>query len=149
RQDAVATEAYLLTARSRVSLRRHAFLVDYRVHDGCNARTWIRLTVAQDVFFDRTTARFHTHAPGMPAVIKDNEQAALDAGVVVFESMENATLHPEHNVMAFYTWGEADCCLARGATQATLLGSYPKLQIGDVLIFAEVKGPHTGAEADA
>ena len=38
RQDAIATEAYLETARSRVSLRRHALLVDYRVHDGCNAR---------------------------------------------------------------------------------------------------------------
>ena len=45
-QDAIATEAYIETARSRVSLRRHARLVDYLVHDGCNARTWIRLTVA-------------------------------------------------------------------------------------------------------
>ena len=38
RQDAVATEAYLGTARRRVSVRRHARLVDYRMHDGCNAR---------------------------------------------------------------------------------------------------------------
>src|SRR5262249_3463302 len=79
-QDAVATEAYLLTARSRVSLRRHAFLVDYRVHDGCNARTWIRLTVAQDVFLDRTTARFHTHAPGMPAAVEGNREAGRAGG---------------------------------------------------------------------
>ena len=42
-QDAVATEAYLETARSRVSLRRHALLVDYHVHDGCNARAWMQL----------------------------------------------------------------------------------------------------------
>ena len=40
-QDAVATEAYLDTARSRISLRRHALLVDYHVHDGCNARAWM------------------------------------------------------------------------------------------------------------
>src|SRR2546427_6685807 len=33
-QDAVATEAYLGTARRRVSVRRHARLVDYLVHDG-------------------------------------------------------------------------------------------------------------------
>ncbi len=45
RQDAVATEAYLDTARSRVSLRRHARLVDYRVHDGCNARAWVQIRV--------------------------------------------------------------------------------------------------------
>src|SRR5208337_1380698 len=36
-QDAVATEAYLGTARSRISLRRHARLVDYRISEGCNA----------------------------------------------------------------------------------------------------------------
>ena len=43
-QDAVATEAYLGSARKRVSLRRHARLVDYFVHDGTNARVWVQLT---------------------------------------------------------------------------------------------------------
>ncbi len=37
-QDAVATEAYLDTARQRISVRRHARLVDYRLHEGVNAR---------------------------------------------------------------------------------------------------------------
>ncbi|MGP1667331.1 MAG: putative baseplate assembly protein, partial [Rhodanobacter sp.] len=32
-QDAVATEAYLGTARRRISVRRHARLVDYHLHD--------------------------------------------------------------------------------------------------------------------
>ena len=40
-QDAVATEAYLGTARRRVSVRRHARLLDYPMHDGCNARAWV------------------------------------------------------------------------------------------------------------
>ncbi len=40
-QDAVATEAYLGTARQRISLRRHARLLDYDMHDGCNARAWV------------------------------------------------------------------------------------------------------------
>ena len=48
-QDAVATEAYIETARSRISLRRHALLVDYHVHDGCNARAWIQLKVNAQV----------------------------------------------------------------------------------------------------
>ena len=43
RQDAIATEAYLGTARRRVSVRRHARLVDYRMHDGCNGRTWLHV----------------------------------------------------------------------------------------------------------
>jgi hypothetical protein len=45
RQDAIATEAYLGTARRRVSVRRHARLVDYPMHDGCNARTWVQVRV--------------------------------------------------------------------------------------------------------
>jgi hypothetical protein len=44
-QDAVATEAYLGTARKRISVRRHARLLDYFMHDGCNARAWVCLEV--------------------------------------------------------------------------------------------------------
>ncbi len=151
-QDAVATEAYLLTARSRISLRRHALLVDYRVHDGSNARAWIKLDVSAPVTLDRTKTRFYTYAPGMPSTLAigaGHEQAALDAGVVVFEPMQDADLFPEHNLMQFYTWGDTNCCLPRGATEATLAGSYANLQVGDVLIFEEVMGPQTGVAADA
>lgn len=151
-QDAVATEAYIETARSRVSMRRHARLVDYFVHDGCNARAWIHLEVSMQVFMDRAATRFYTFAPGMPsslAVGAGNEEAALLAGVVAFEPMQNAVLSPEHNRMFFYTWGDMNCCLPRGATEATLLGTFPNLHPGDVLIFQEVVGPQTGNPADA
>jgi hypothetical protein len=151
-QDAVATEAYIETARSRISLRRHARLVDYTIHDGCNARAWVRLEVDSQAFLDHTRSRFYTYAPGMPPTLArgaGNEQAALVAGVKVFEPMQDAVLFPEHNRMFFYTWGDSDCCLPRGATEATLLGTYPDLQPGDVLIFQEMKGPQTGNPADA
>ena len=137
-QDAVATEAYIETARSRISLRRHALLVDYPIHDGCNARTWMHLTVNAQAFLDHTLTRFYTFAPGMPstlAVGANNEEAALQAGVIVFESMQDAVLFPEHNQMLFYTWGDTNCCLPAGSTEATLAGSYPNLKPGDVLIF--------------
>jgi Baseplate J-like protein len=151
-QDAVSTEAYLLTARSRISLRRHARLVDYPVHDGCNARAWIRLTVSAQFVLDQATTRFYAYAPGMPASLAvgaGNEEAAVLAGVVVFQPMQDATPYPEHNELQLYTWGDEDCCLPRGATEATLLGSYPNLAVGDVLIFQEVMGPQTGVAADA
>jgi hypothetical protein len=151
-QDAVATEAYLETARSRISLRRHALLVDYHVHDGCNARTWMRLQVSSQVFVDHTKTRFYTQAPGMPknlSVGSGNEEAALLAGVIVFEPMQDAELFPEHNQLSFYTWGDTNCCLPIGATEATLYGTLPNLQPGDVLIFQEMKGPQTGQAADA
>jgi hypothetical protein len=152
KQDAVATEAYLETARSRVSLRRHALLVDYQISDGCNARTWIQLQVNAPVFLDHTKTRFFTTAPGMPSDLSigsGNERAALFAGVIFFEPMQDAQLLPEHNQMSFYTWGDANCCLAEGATEATLLGTLSHLQVGDVLIFQEMMGPQTGNPADA
>jgi Baseplate J-like protein len=151
-QDAVATEAYIETARSRISLRRHALLVDYTIHDGCNARTWMHLEVNAQAFLDQKVTRFYTFAPGMPsslAVGANNEEAAIKAGVVVFEPTQNAVLYPEHNQMEFYTWRDTNCCLPRGAIEATLLGSFPNLQPGDVLIFEEVLGPQTGNLADA
>jgi hypothetical protein len=149
KQDAVATEAYLHTARSRISLRRHALLVDYRIHDGCNARTWMHLNVTAPLFLDRSKTKFYTFAPHMPKEVVDHEREAQLAGVVFFEPMQDAQLFPEHNQMSFYTWGDSNCCLPKGATEATLQGTFPNLQVGDVLIFQEMMGPQTGNLADA
>jgi hypothetical protein len=88
----------------------------------------------------------------MPASLKvgdGNEEAALLSGVQVFEPMHDAVLYPEHNQMNFYSWGDDDCCLPKGATEASLDGAFPHLVAGDVLIFEEVKGPQTGVAADA
>jgi hypothetical protein len=152
-QDAVGTEAYLETARRRVSLRRHALLVDYHVHDGCSARAWVQVnTAAEAVFVDRTLTRFYTYAPGMPstlAVGANQEQAALIAGVQVFEPLADAVIYAELAQLNFYTWGNTDCCLPQGATEATLMKTLTNLQAGDVLIFQEVTGPLTGNPADA
>lgn len=149
-QDAVATEAYLQTARSRISLRRHARLVDYFVHDGCNARAWIQINVVTRTYLDKRLTRFSTIAPGTPLNLDStpNKQAALAVGAVVFEPMQDAVLDPSFNTMSFYTWGDTDCCLPQGATEATLLTTLG-LKVGDVLIFQEVLGPETGNSADA
>lgn len=149
-QDAIATEAYLETARSRVSLRRHALLVDYHVHDGCNARAWIQIQVSGDgVLLDHDKTRFYTTSPGIPSQVAGNEETALLNGVQFFEPMHDAYLYSEQNKMCFYTWGDTECCLPQGATEATLVGSLTSLQPGDVLIFREIVGPKTGEAADA
>jgi predicted phage baseplate assembly protein len=51
-QDAVATEAYLETARQRISIHRHVRLVDYPMHEGCNARTWLFVETSHDLSLD-------------------------------------------------------------------------------------------------
>jgi len=160
-QDAVATEAYLGTARSRISIRRHARLVDYFMHDGCNARTWLQvqvdtahLTLHRIINFNgrEQTTKLLTQAPKQATVVEPESRDYLEAvasGSLVFELMEDAELYQDHNEMFLYTWGDQECCLPSGATSATLSGHHPNLQAGDVLVFEEVKGPRTGSAGDA
>lgn len=156
-QDAVATEAYLETARRRASLRRHALLVDYHMHDGCNARAWLQVQVAVDgIVLPRQGTRFYTRVPGLPPRIapgSPEDAEALRQAPIVFEPMHGATLFTAHNKIQIYTWGDRNCCLPKGATQATLLGHLPKLENDpkgfDLLLFEEVIGPATGNPGDA
>ena len=159
-QDAVATEAYLKTARSRISVRRHARLVDYYMHDGCNARSWVQVQVSSDITLLRRinfngriqTTKLLTQFWTQPTIIEPESreyQDAVAAGSLVFELKEEVDLYQLHNKMYFYTWDDQECCLPRGATHATLDGHFPNLNAGDVLLFEEVKGPRTGAAGDA
>ncbi len=152
RQDAVATEAYLDTARSRVSLRRHARLVDYRVHDGCNARAWVQLRVGAPTVVLPAGTPLLSGVSGVPPVVKPgsvDHRAALAAGPTVFETVEEAVLHGDLDELRFWTWGEQDCCLPAGATSATLRGDHPALRAGDVVVLAETASPATGDPEDA
>ena len=161
-QDAVATEAYLATARRRVSVRRHAALVDYAVHEGSSARAWVHVAVSADTTVDPRDLRCFTTVEGMPARItaaSPDETAALAADTEWFEPL-GASLDPllpvatvplfiDHGELRFHTWGDDRCCLPRNATSATLLGHHETLAAGMVLVFEEVKGPLTGDAADA
>ncbi len=150
-QDGVATEAYLDTARRRTSIRRHARLLDYPMHDGSNARTWVHFQVGANATLGRGT-QLLTRISGQGATIAPNSSAldqAMNQQPVVFETIHRATLTPENNRLNFYTWGDEECCLPTGATQATLSGHFPDLKPGDVLIFVEEWGVETGKRADA
>ena len=155
RQDAIANEAYLGTARRRISVRRHARLVDYRLHDGCNARTWVHLPVLRNgVALPRGTPLLTggTASTDAPTVLEPGSKPltdALAAGATVFETAHDKTLHRDLNRLAFYTWGQRGCCLPRGATAATLLGAQPLLAVGDVLMFKEVFSPTSFSAEDA
>ena len=52
-QDRVMNEAFLGTARKRVSLTRHARLMDYHVHQGNQASTWMALNVRTPVVIEK------------------------------------------------------------------------------------------------
>lgn len=151
-QDAVATEAYLRTARRRVSVRRHSRLVDYQMHDGCNARVFVQFEVNADGVALPAHTPVFTKVAQVPQQMQPGSETfrnALNSKPVVFETMQPATLFIAHSVMKFYTWADARCCLPKGSTRATLAGHFPDLQPGDVLILAEVLGPVTGLPEDA
>ncbi len=160
-QDAIATEAYLGTARKRISVRRHARLVDYYMHDGCNARMWIHIDVAEGVIGfpllreenNKIVTRFLTRTnKSLPTAFDKSASEwsiAMEEGAKVFEPLHDVSLFTAHNEMYFYTWGEKECCLSKGSTSATLLGDLTSLQAGQILIFKEACGPQTGDVADA
>ena len=156
-QDAVATEAYLGTARRRVSVRRHARLLDYPMHEGCNSRVWVQVRVTTDVVKASHTdppplprgTRLLTRIPEQPVRLP-NDPTMLHHAQAVFETMHAVDeLLVAYNELPFYTWGDKECCLPKGATRATLKGHYPSLKKGDVLLFEEVLGPRTGQAEDA
>ena len=154
-QDAAATEAYLGTARQRISVRRHARLVDYRIGEGANARAWVAFEVdassgADGAALPARLTRLLTRSPGRGPVVADADlPAAVRSGSEVFETLTPVTLRASLNRMEFYTWSNRSCCLPIGATRATLAGTHTDLEAGMFLLFEESLGPKTGSPADA
>lgn len=169
-QDAVATEAYLDTARQRISVRRHARLVDYPMHEGCNARAWVHVDTDTDVSLSPKDIAFITGSNdtlpvGSTVLIPDDLRNIPSSQYEVFEPLveksdESLHLYSAHNNIPFYTWGDQECCLPRGATAVTLRDEWVSpekpgsertlhLREGDTLILEEVRGPKTGNPADA
>jgi hypothetical protein len=162
-QDAVATEAYLGTARQRISVRRHARLLDYAFHDGANARVWIAfdagaaadgLTLAGgDPVTGLGGTQMWTRVPGLPSELDaDGAQTALEAGAQPFELVTPVTVYTAHNTLRFFTWSDDECCLPHGATRAFLCdddANRLRLRAGDVLVLEARKSTTTGETADA
>lgn len=152
-QDAVATEAYLGTARRRISVRRHARLVDYFMHDGCNSRVWVQIKVNTDnVKLLKGTSlltKIEGYGKCISRTVYDEHKKEIEEKAEFFEIMHDAELFKDHNNIFFYPWGDENCCLPKGATSATLSGHLKNLKSGDVLIFAEALGPKNGIPEDA
>ena len=160
-QDRVMNEAYLATARTRVSLARHARLMDYHIHQGAHASTWLALTLTD------TAPPFRLAATELTAW---SGHADAPADWIWFASHETtlapderAELSPLQNALALHTWSDARPALAVGATRAdvvsTVLGAgQPEAEalatrINDGrlrrLVLAEVRDPQTGRETGA
>ena len=155
-QDAVATEAYLGTARRRVSLRRHARLLDFPVHEGCNARAWVSFDIGPGadgrvVPAGRPLLSRDIRSNGQKRFLTEADFAVLpDGSGAVFETLHALTLKSGHGRIAIHRYADPAYCLPRGATQAALVRTAGMdLKPGLVLVFEEVCSPTTGNPADA
>lgn len=156
-QDAVATEAYLETARQRVSVRRHVRLVDYHLHEGCNARALVAVETDTDLDLPAEKIAFLTGlnrglADARTVLEWDDLHEAPPSSYEVFEPVQRTggiSLRSAHNEIHLHTWGRSECCLERGATSATFIDTGLDLHEGDLVVFEEVRGPVTGLSADA
>ena len=106
-QDRVIAEAFLSSARRRLSLTRHARLMDYHVHQGNQGSAWIACTLASG-----QTAEL---SPGLQV------WAQREGGEVVFVSREGASMDAALNAMSLHTWSGARPGLSEGATSADLV----------------------------
>ena len=106
-QDRVMNEAYLATARKRVSLARHARLMDYHIHQGNQSNTWLVVQVS------------NAHILEKGFLVWTGEES-LDSTSVVFITHQRQEVHPLLNEIGLYTWDDAIPALAAGSTSADL-----------------------------
>lgn len=118
-QDRVMAEAYLATTRKRVSLARHARLMDYHLHQGNQSSTWLAVDVvagqAPFTLDDQEVVSWTGPAPARPdAIFFASHQRRLPAA-------QRQRLDPLLNRLQLHTWRNAQPALAAGTTQADLV----------------------------
>jgi Baseplate J-like protein len=168
-QDAAFAEAYLDTAHRRISVRRHARLVDYVLAEGRNATVALHLQVTKAITVAATTRVFTrlpaalpgTSAPPGPAfdaALLTEPAFALEplAGATVFETVHAMDAAPRNNLLHVHHWGEDEFGIPVGGTSAWLWAQNaadtravrPPLVAGDYVVLEQVRAPRTGRAAD-
>jgi len=106
-QDRTLNEAWLATARKRVSLARHARLMDYHLHHGNQASTWLALEVGTDAVWPAGSGAW-TGADWRTV------------GARIYVSTEAVDCRRVLNTLALYSWGGSVTALDANATSADL-----------------------------
>ncbi|HEX5732123.1 MAG TPA: hypothetical protein VF131_04730 [Blastocatellia bacterium] len=125
-QDRYAREAYLETATQRRSLRYHTQLVDYPIHDGLSAGTFLDLTVISSVGGAFVSAGKRVWAIGqgespIPFELGNGlaDTTADDGGPRQF------WVQAAWNTMPVHLPDDSQPCLGVGATELFLRGTFP------------------------
>jgi len=117
-QDRVMAEAYLGSARKRVSVARHARLMDYYIHEGQQASTMVCLEIAEGIAPFTLTTDLIAWAGEAESETGQIPFATREADLPV---AERVTLAPEFNSFHLHTWSGAHPALPAGATSADIV----------------------------
>lgn len=124
-QDRINREAYLETATQRRSIRRHARLVDYNLHDGLGAIGWLDFTVAPAL--GGVIIPFGTNV----AALKDvDSRIDFEVGPGILAQLTgNPIPKPPvvdglRNEFSAHQWDEDQTCLPVGSTELYLEGHH-------------------------
>jgi hypothetical protein len=135
-QDRVMSEAYLATSRQRVSLARHARLVDYHIYQGNQATTWLALIVdpaAPPFTLPEELITWTAHPDDRPRVLDllagtGNVELTAASEWIFFATREQRLPAPERtslmpllNELRLHTWSNSVPALRAGSTSADLV----------------------------
>ncbi len=121
-QDRVSREAYLETATQRRSIRRHARLIDYQLHDGLGSKGWIDVTV------DSVT---HSIDAGTPVSALSDGGTSIDFeignGIADYADptdVKKFLVDSSVNQLDPHLWDQNQTCLPVGTTGLFIEGHY-------------------------
>ena len=129
-QDRVMNEAFIASARKRVSIARHARLMDYHIHQGNQASSWLAIEIEHDagspkvfqlkdglkVWAGESTVDVPKKEADQSIVFmsRHRDEAGQDTGT------STRTLHQYLNNIGLYTWSDSITTLKAGSVRADL-----------------------------
>ena len=118
-QDRVSREAYLETASQRRSIRRHARLVDYHMHDGLGATGWVDFNVDAGVLAIPAGTNVFSMSD-------DNTRIDFETGIGIDEIYLGKTypVSAATNEFMPHLWDEDDTCLLVGSVELYITGHH-------------------------
>ena len=87
-QDRVANEAFLRTARKKFSVGSHLRLLDYKLHNGCSATTFLKILVDEIGF--------------IPKGFQTSNRPIIGSELIVFETDKGYKLTPNKNEIKLF-----------------------------------------------
>ena len=119
-QDQIWRQAYLETATQRRSVRHHARLVDYHLHDGLGASTWIEVTVRPG------QAGALIAGADLWATADNGRQIPYEVGRNLADVLDGRTfvVAATRNSFQPHLWDEDDTCLPIGSNELFIEGHH-------------------------